>query len=80
MSEGVTKGNALKDLAEILKIKREEIIAIGDNHNDISMLEYAGYAIAVGNAEQVVKDIADLVTVSNDEDGVAKALRYVLEI
>jgi Cof subfamily protein (haloacid dehalogenase superfamily) len=80
MTEGVTKGNALKDLAEILKIKREEIIAIGDNHNDISMLEYAGYAIAVGNAEQVVKDIADLVTVTNDEDGVAKALRYVLKI
>lgn len=80
MSKGVTKGNALKDLAEILKIKREEIIAIGDNHNDISMLEYAGYSIAVGNAEQTVKDIVDLVTVSNDQDGVAKALRKVLEI
>lgn len=80
MASGVTKGNALKDLAEILKIKREEIIAIGDNHNDISMLEYAGYAIAVGNAEQAVKDIADLVTESNDEDGVAKALRKVLNI
>ncbi|MGK0465415.1 MAG: Cof subfamily protein (haloacid dehalogenase superfamily) [Clostridium sp.] len=80
MTQGVTKGNALKDLAEILKIKREEIIAIGDNHNDISMLEYAGYAIAVGNAEQVVKDVADLVTVTNDEDGVAKALRFVLKI
>ena len=80
MSEGVTKGNALRDLAEILKIKREEIIAIGDNHNDISMLEYAGYAIAVGNAEQAVKDIADLVTASNDEDGVSRALRDVLKI
>ncbi|MBU3144682.1 Cof-type HAD-IIB family hydrolase [Clostridium sp. CF012] len=80
MAAGVTKGNALKDLAETLKIKREEIIAIGDNHNDISMLQYAGYAIAVANAEQVVKDIADLVTVSNDEDGVAKALREVLNI
>jgi Cof subfamily protein (haloacid dehalogenase superfamily) len=80
MTQGVTKGNALKDLAEILKIKREEIIAIGDNHNDISMLEYAGYAIAVGNAEQAVKDIADLVTDSNDEDGVAKALRQVLKM
>lgn len=79
-AEGVTKGNALKDLAEMLKISREEIIAIGDNHNDISMLEYAGFAIAVGNAEQAVKDIADLVTVSNDEDGVAKALREVLSI
>ncbi|MGV8980165.1 Cof-type HAD-IIB family hydrolase [Clostridium sp.] len=80
MATGVTKGNALKNLAEILKIKREEIIAIGDNHNDISMLKYAGYSIAVGNAEQAVKDIADLVTVSNDEDGVAKALREVLNI
>jgi len=80
MAEGVTKGNALKDLATILKIKREEIIAIGDNHNDISMLEYAGYAIAMGNAEQAVKDVADLVTTSNDEDGVAKALREVFNI
>lgn len=80
MAEGVTKGTALKDLAEILKIKREEIIAIGDNHNDISMLEYAGYAIAVGNAEQAVKDIADLVTASNDDDGVAKGLRKVLNL
>lgn len=80
MAAGVTKGNALKDLAEVLKIKREEIIAIGDNHNDISMLQYAGYAIAVGNAEQEVKDIADFVTVSNDEDGVAKALREVFSI
>ena len=80
MATGVTKGNALKNLAEILKIKREEIIAIGDNHNDISMLKYAGYSIAVGNAEQAVKDIVDLVTVSNDEDGVAKALREVLSI
>ena len=44
------------------------------------MLEYAGYAIAVGNAEQAVKDIADLVTATNDEDGVAKALRQVLSI
>ena len=80
MAAGVSKGNALKDLAEILKIKREEIIAIGDNHNDLSMLEYAGYAIAVGNAEQAVIDIADLVTASNDEDGVAKALKAVLKI
>jgi Cof subfamily protein (haloacid dehalogenase superfamily) len=80
MAEGVTKGNALKDLAEILKIKREEIIAIGDNHNDISMLEFAGYAIAVGNAEQAVKDIADLVTTSNDDDGVATGLKEVLSI
>jgi len=80
MAAGVTKGNALKDLAKILNIKREEIIAIGDNHNDISMLEYAGYAIAVGNAEEAVKGIADLVTATNDEDGVAKALRQVLNM
>lgn len=79
MKDGVTKGNALRELAEILGIKREEIIAIGDNHNDLSMLEYAGFAIAMGNAEQCVKDIANLITDSNDENGVAKALNWVLD-
>lgn len=80
MTKGVNKGKALKNLAEILKIKKEEIIAIGDNHNDVSMLEYAGFAIAMENAEQCVKDISDLVTDSNDNDGVAKALKLVLKI
>lgn len=80
MACGVTKGRAVENLAEILEIKREEIIAIGDNHNDLSMLEYAGFSIAMGNAEECVKNIADLITASNDEDGVAKALKKIFNI
>jgi hydroxymethylpyrimidine pyrophosphatase-like HAD family hydrolase len=55
-------------------IDREEIIAIGDNENDISMIEFAGLGVAVGNAELCLKEKADLVIESNDNQGVAKFL------
>lgn len=80
MKKDVSKGNALKKLAEILGIKREEVIALGDNVNDLSMLSYAGVGIAMGNAEDCVKEVADFVTDSNDNDGVAKALKKILNI
>ncbi|QXM05695.1 Cof-type HAD-IIB family hydrolase [Crassaminicella indica] len=75
MNKGVSKGNALHQLAQSLGIKREEIISFGDNENDISMLTYAGLGVAMGNAEEFVKSSADYVTDTNDKDGVAKALR-----
>ena len=78
MKAGVTKGRALMTLAEGLSIEREEIIAIGDNYNDISMLEYAGFPVAMGNSVEPLKRVAKFVTSSNDEDGVAKALREIL--
>jgi hydroxymethylpyrimidine pyrophosphatase-like HAD family hydrolase len=54
-------------------------MAIGDNENDLSMLEYAGLAVAMGNGEDYVKEIADFVTLSNDESGVAYAInKFVL--
>lgn len=71
---GVSKGNAVKALAEYYGIKREEIVAIGDNENDLSMIEYAGVGVAMGNAIDSLKDIADYITSSNKENGVAKAL------
>ena len=52
----------------------EEVMAIGDNVNDHSMLVPAGYPVAMGNANEEIKKIAKYVTVSNDEDGVAKAI------
>ena len=61
-------------MAESLGVKREEVVCFGDNENDISMLSYAGLGIAMGNAEDVVKEQADHVTTTNDEDGVAVAL------
>ena len=64
------KGNALENLAIKFNVKREEIIAIGDNFNDMDMIEYAGLGVAMGNAPDYLKEVADFVTHSNDEDGV----------
>lgn len=73
-NSGVSKGNAVKALADYYGIKREEIVAIGDNENDLSMIEYAGVGVAMGNAIDSLKDVADYITSSNKENGVAKAL------
>ena len=74
MSTGSDKGSAVKILAEYLDIKKDDIIAFGDNYNDISMLEFAGTGVAMGNADEFVKSRADYITSKNSEDGVAKAL------
>lgn len=74
----VSKGNALQWLARKLDIAPEEIIAIGDNHNDIGMLQFAGLGIAMGNAHDEVKAAADYVTLRNSEDGVADALEKMV--
>lgn len=73
-----TKGHALKLLAEKLSIDREAIIAFGDSYNDIEMLEYAGMGVAMGNAPEAIKKIADQVTASNDESGIARFLEKFL--
>lgn len=66
-----SKGNALKRLAKELHIDVAECAAVGDNYNDMSMLEIAGLSAAMGNADQEIKDACDFVTKSNNEDGVA---------
>lgn len=73
------KGIAVKKLLEILGIKKEETIAIGDDNNDLSMFEQVGYKVAMGNAIDIVKENADEITLSNDEDGVAVYLEKLLE-
>lgn len=78
MPFGVTKGSMLPLLLDKLKIKREELVAFGDNYNDMTMVGYAGYGVAMGNAEEDLKKIADYVCESNDEDGVAKTLDKIL--
>lgn len=79
MPNNATKTTAIEFLCRKLHVQRSEIIAIGDNFNDINMLEYAGLGIAMGNAPEAVKQSADAITLSNDEDGVAAALnKYVL--
>ena len=77
-AKNVNKWNALEFLAEKMNIKKEEIITIGDNINDKKMIEGAGLGIAMQNGAPDVQNIADYVTESNDNDGVAKALETVL--
>lgn len=75
----VNKGVALAYLAEKLGITRSDVMAIGDSNNDLDMIEYAGFGVAMGNASDRVKAAAQAVTCCNDEDGVAEAIvKYVL--
>jgi Cof subfamily protein (haloacid dehalogenase superfamily) len=74
----VSKGNAVKQLAEKLSIKQEEVICIGDGENDLSMIEYAGFGVAMANAESVVKEAAQFHTLSNNEHGVAYAIEKLI--
>lgn len=79
MPKNVTKAFALKALAEHLKIEQKQVMAIGDAANDLEMISYAGLGIAMGNASQAIKDLADAVTADCDHAGVAQAIRtYVL--
>ena len=70
----VSKGNTLKYLIETLGIVKEDVIAIGDDENDISMIKFAGLGIAMGNAKDTVKNIADYITDTNEENGVGKVI------
>lgn len=74
MRKGVSKGRAVEILASCMGIKREEIICAGDSENDISMLEFAGLGVAMGNGEERVKAAADFITAGNNEDGIAKVI------
>ncbi len=74
----VSKGNALRVIAANLGIAPEEVVAIGDNHNDIGMLRFAGLGVAMGNAHDEVKAAADYVTLSNAEEGVAVAIETLV--
>jgi len=81
MGSKVLKSSAIKTLEKVFKFHREEMLAIGDNFNDMDMLIYAGYGIAMGNSPNEVKAIADDITGSNDEDGVKQALeKHILMV
>jgi Cof subfamily protein (haloacid dehalogenase superfamily) len=73
-----SKGHALKRWAEERGISREHIMAIGDNHNDLEMLEFAGLAVVMGNASNELKQNGWKVTGSNEESGVAQAVEEIL--
>ena len=76
---GVNKGTGLVNLGRLLGIRREEIMACGDGDNDTVMLREAGFGVAMGNAEEQVKEAADHITLTNEEEGVAEAIeKFVL--
>lgn len=73
------KGRTVANFANQLGIAQEEVMAIGDSFNDITMIQYAGKGVAMGNADARIKAVADEIAPSNDEDGVAVMIeKYVL--
>jgi len=79
ISKDAGKGVGLKALAHHLNIKQEEVIAVGDAGNDLDMIEYAGLGVAMANASENVKEIANYITGSNNEDGVAAVIeKFIL--
>lgn len=74
MSMEASKSDAVGRLEGKFGVTREEIIAFGDNHNDIDMIQYAGLGVAMGNAAKEVQKIADYVTDTNDREGLLKVL------
>ncbi|MHA0855665.1 Cof-type HAD-IIB family hydrolase [Paenibacillus sp. CMAA1364] len=71
---GVDKGTSLHQLITKLGMTQEEVIAIGDGYNDLAMIKFAGLGVAMGNAPDDIKAIADYVADTNMEDGVAKVV------
>lgn len=79
MAQNIDKAASLHRLAESLNIKQEEVIAFGDGYNDLSMIEYAGLGVAMGNAVDEVKQRAKVITKSHDEDGIAYTLSQIFQ-
>lgn len=74
MPPNIDKAYSLSVLLDKLGLSREQLICCGDGFNDLSMIQYAGMGVAMANAQNVVKEVADYITLSNDEDGVAHVI------
>lgn len=78
---GINKASGVETVCELLGISMSEVIAMGDSENDIAMIREAGLGVAMGNAQDEVKRVADITTVTNDEHAVAKVIRaYLLQM
>jgi Cof subfamily protein (haloacid dehalogenase superfamily) len=75
-----SKSNAVKFVSERLGLTPAEIIAMGDNYNDVEMIQFAGVGVAMGNAPDDIKAVADYVTDTNNNDGVRKAMEKFFEL
>lgn len=74
MPEQIDKAFSLETLSQLTGIPQKAMVACGDGFNDLSMIRYAGLGVAMANAQQVVREAADYVTLSNEEDGVAAVI------
>ena len=79
LNAGCSKGHALERWANYRGIAREQVMAIGDNYNDIEMLAFAGQPFIMGNASQELRGPRMALTRSNSESGVAAAIEFVLD-
>lgn len=78
--KGIDKARSLEILISQLGIKREEVIACGDGFNDLSMIQFAGLGVAMKNAQPILHQHADFITLTNDEDGVAHVIeKFILQ-
>ncbi|WP_300729411.1 Cof-type HAD-IIB family hydrolase [uncultured Bacteroides sp.] len=77
--KGIDKAQSLAVLLKEIGMTKDEMVAVGDGFNDLSMIKYAGLGVAMSNAQQVVRENADFITLSNDEDGVAHVVeKFIL--
>lgn len=77
--KGVSKGAALAEIAMLLEIDPSEVVTMGDSLNDLEMIKWAGLGVAMGNAEEPIKAVADYITGTNEENGVAQVIQLILE-
>lgn len=77
LPENIDKAYSLSQLLKYLNMTKDNLIAFGDGFNDLSMIKYAGLGVAMANAQDVVKQAADCITLSNDEDGIAHTLNEI---
>ena len=79
MPKNIDKAYSLNQLLKKINMTRDEMIACGDGFNDKSMIDFAGLGVAMENAQEEVKDVADYITLSNDNDGIAKVVeKFIL--
>ncbi|MBD5479877.1 MAG: HAD family phosphatase [Lachnospiraceae bacterium] len=79
MPKNIDKAFSLNRMLEITGLKKENVICCGDGYNDVTMVEYAGIGVAMANAREEVKAVADYITKSNDEDGLVEVIdKFIL--
>lgn len=79
MAQGIDKATSLQMLINRIGIKQKEVISFGDGYNDLSMIEFAGMGVAMANAVNEVKQRADYITLSNDDEGIYECLKILSE-